>query len=82
MSVEAFEDRRTGRIADDHVPFLHAGIPAVDILRFEGGFAPYWHTVRDDHTAIQAEGLDQVGAVAEAAIRRLATTTWADAADA
>ena len=30
---------------DDHVPFLEAGIPAVDLIDLKQN--PYWHTARD-----------------------------------
>lgn len=72
MGVGAFKDRSIGGIIDDHIPFLHEGIHAIDIIRYEGRFAEYWHTTADDHTVIQPEGLDQVGAVVEASLRRYA----------
>jgi len=49
-----------GPIYDDHVPFLEAGIPAVDIIDFE---YPYWHTVADTPDKLSARSLEVVGAV-------------------
>jgi len=46
------------RILDDHVPFLQAGIPAVDIIDFD---YPYWHTTSDTIDKISAESLSIVG---------------------
>ena len=48
------------RIEDDHLPFLAAGIPAVDIidLDFEA-----WHTVKDNIDAVSARSLQVVGDV-------------------
>lgn len=43
---------------DDHIAFLQAGIPAVDILDLAD---PTWHTVRDLPDRCAPETLDQVG---------------------
>ncbi len=45
-------------IIDDHTPFLHAGIPAIDIIDFD---YPYWHTTEDTMERISASSLEQVG---------------------
>jgi Iap family predicted aminopeptidase len=62
----------TGGIADDHVPFLNVGVPAVDLidLTFGEGPAPgsFWHTSKDSLDKVCAESLDAVG---EAAARAL-----------
>jgi hypothetical protein len=46
------------QIIDDHIPFLQAGIPAIDIIDID---YPYWHTTRDtpdnvSHTSLEAVG--------------------------
>ena len=46
------------QILDDHVPFLLAGIPAVDIIDFD---YPYWHTTQDTIDKVSEESLDAVG---------------------
>ena len=46
------------QILDDHVPFLEAGIPAVDIIDFD---YPYWHTTQDTVDKVSPESLDAVG---------------------
>ena len=43
---------------DDHMPFLEAGIPAVDIIDFD---YPYWHTVQDTPDKVSAGSLQAVG---------------------
>ena len=52
-------------ILDDHVPFLRAGIPAVDLIDFEFGSAPglndYWHTEKDTLDKISPHSLEVVG---------------------
>ena len=46
------------RILDDHIPFLNAGIRAVDIIDFD---YPYWHTTEDTADKVSAESLQVVG---------------------
>jgi len=50
---------------DDHVPFLRAGIPAIDLIDFEFGSAPglndYWHTDKDTLDKISPHSLEVVG---------------------
>jgi Zn-dependent M28 family amino/carboxypeptidase len=52
-------------MVDDHVPFLGAGIPAIDIIDFEYGSAPglndYWHTERDTLDKLSPHSLEVVG---------------------
>jgi len=43
---------------DDHIPFLEAGIPAIDIIDFD---YPYWHTTQDTADKVSAESLQAVG---------------------
>ena len=52
-------------IFDDHLPFLRAGIPAVDIIdpRY-----PEWHTVRDRPDRLSARSLEIVGEVVTSVI--------------
>lgn len=49
-------------IEDDHIPFLRAGIPAVDIIDFEyGNYNEFWHTEEDTLDKINPESLKIVG---------------------
>lgn len=54
-------------ISDDHVAFLHAGYPAVDLIDFEFGSAPgrndYWHTPQDTMDKISPESLRASGRI-------------------
>ncbi len=58
---------RSVSITDDHIPFLQAGIPAVDIIDFEYGEGPfdnrYWHTKDDTLDKISPKSLKIVGDV-------------------
>ena len=47
-----------GSITDDHVPFVEAGIPAIDIIDLD---YPYWHTVQDTPDKVSPESLQAVG---------------------
>lgn len=48
------------RVEDDHVHFLEAGIPAVDIIDLD---YPAWHTPADTLNAVSARSLQTVGDV-------------------
>jgi glutaminyl-peptide cyclotransferase len=47
-------------ISDDHVPYLKAGIPAVDLIDFD---YPPWHTAQDTLDKVSAHSLKIVGDV-------------------
>jgi glutaminyl-peptide cyclotransferase len=53
----------TAPILDDHIPFLEAGVPAVDLIDFTygGESNPYWHTTDDTLEHVCPESLDAVG---------------------
>ena len=53
-----FSEKMKYRILDDHIPFINAGIPAVDIIDFE---YPYWHTISDTPDKVSAHSLKVVG---------------------
>ena len=59
-----FIDQST-EVADDHVPFLAAGIPAVDIIDLD---YPQWHTPDDTLEHVSARSLQIVGDVLLAAL--------------
>lgn len=57
-------------INDDHLPFLHAGVPAVDIIDFAYPDATHvhWHTEGDTLDKVSAQSLQVVGDVLLAAL--------------
>ncbi len=59
-----FVDEETA-IEDDHLPFLRAGVPAVDIIDLD---YPAWHTIGDTFDKLSAESLKTVGDVVMAAL--------------
>ena len=52
-------------VDDDHLPFLEAGIPAVDIIDLD---YPHWHTPQDTLDKVSASSLQVVGDVLLAAL--------------
>jgi len=54
-----------GAVEDDHVPFLRAGIPSVDIIDFDN-YVRYWHTAQDDLAHVSAKSLQIVDCLVEA----------------
>ena len=52
-------------IEDDHLPFLQAGVPAVDIIDLDN---PTWHTPLDDLEHVSPKSLQIVGDVVLAAL--------------
>ena len=62
-------------ILDDHVPFMRAGIPAVDLIDFDFGSKPglndYWHTDKDTLDRISPRSLEITGQTVLRLISRL-----------
>jgi glutaminyl-peptide cyclotransferase len=56
---------QTTQIEDDHIPFMQAGVPSVDIIDLEYGA---WHTPGDTLDAVSAGSLQVVGDVVLAAL--------------
>jgi glutaminyl-peptide cyclotransferase len=64
--TSAFVDQPTSVGGDDHMPFLAAGVPSVDIIDLED--YPQWHTKDDDLAHVSASSLQSVGEVILAAL--------------
>ena len=60
----------TTTVEDDHLPFLAAGIPSVDIIDLD---YDAWHTQRDTIEAVSARSLQVVGDVLVAALPQIET---------
>jgi len=65
LNLEAFVDSVGEAVIDDHIPFLIAGIPAVDIIDFD---YPYWHTLEDTPDKVSAASLATVGTLLSALV--------------
>jgi glutaminyl-peptide cyclotransferase len=56
--------RRPAAVEDDHLPFLEAGVPALDLIDFN--FGPdnaYWHTPQDTMDKLGAHSFEVIGNV-------------------
>jgi len=53
---------------DDHIPFIHAGAPAVDLIDID---YPPWHTDNDTMDKLSAQSMEIVGTVVYEVIQRL-----------
>jgi len=62
-------------VLDDHVPFLSAGIPAVNLIDFHYGSKPglndYWHTAGDSIEHVCPQSLETVGRVVLGVLNRI-----------
>jgi len=65
LHYDAHFDPATTTIEDDHMPFLAAGVPSVDIIDLE---YDAWHTPQDTLDAVTARSLQVVGDVIVAAL--------------
>jgi hypothetical protein len=54
----AFPAATQGPISDDHLPFLAAGVPSIDLIDFD---FPCWHRTCDDLSAVSPRSLDLTG---------------------
>ncbi|MGI8633113.1 MAG: M28 family metallopeptidase [Solirubrobacterales bacterium] len=65
-----------GAVLDDHIPFLRAGIPAVDLIDFTYGSQSspgrFWHTTADTPDKVCQSSLDMVGEAVLRGLRRIA----------
>jgi hypothetical protein len=53
-----FPDRTGGSVLDDHIPFLDAGVPSIDLIDFT---FPCWHRRCDNMSAVSERSVDAVG---------------------
>ena len=62
-------------IIDDHVPFLVAGFPAIDLIDFQYGSAPgrhdWWHTPQDTMDKLSPDSLRRTGNLLLAMLDRI-----------
>jgi len=58
----------TTKVEDDHLPFIAAGVPSVDIIDLD---YPQWHTAADSLDAVSARSLQVVGDTLLAALPQI-----------
>jgi hypothetical protein len=64
-----FPMTEAGQIEDDHVAFVKAGVPAVDLIGLNN--YPYWHTPGDTLDKLSAQSLQIVGDVLLASLPKI-----------
>lgn len=67
-TIRAFPDESQGRILDDHVPFLQAGVPSIDLIDFD---FRCWHRLCDDLDVVSERSVDVSGETVLELIRAL-----------
>ncbi len=65
LGIREFIASQRHEIFDDHVPFIEAGIPMIDLIDFD---YPYWHTTQDTPDKCSPASLEKVGKVVLAAL--------------
>ncbi len=60
LRIQNFRSSPGPTVYDDHVPFLNASIPAIDLIDFD---FPEWHTTHDTPAVCSPQSLEAVGAV-------------------
>jgi hypothetical protein len=63
-----FPSRTGGSVLDDHIPFLDAGVPAIDLIDFS---FPCFHRRCDDMSAVSERSVDAVGETVYELLRTL-----------
>jgi hypothetical protein len=58
LGLPAFLPEPGPAVYDDHIPFIQAGMPAIDLIDFH---YPQWHTTADTPAACSPASLAQVG---------------------
>lgn len=72
LGYEAVFSRRIGYIEDDHIPFLRAGVPSLNLIDFDyGPHNSYWHTSEDTIDKLHPRSFATVLHVLEVGIRKL-----------
>jgi glutaminyl-peptide cyclotransferase len=72
-----FQKNQTwGGVGDDHIPFVQAGVSAVDIIDFDyGPNGGYWHTAQDTIDKCSPQSLQIVGRVVTAMLSALGNSS-------
>jgi glutaminyl-peptide cyclotransferase len=61
-------------IVDDHIPFIRAGIPAVDLIDYDFGFNnSFWHTPNDTLDKLSPRSLKIVGDIVLRTVEKLSS---------
>ena len=73
QNATVFSKDQGNYIQDDHLPFLEANIPVVDLIHYP--FPDYWHTPEDTPDKCSSDSLSQVGNVILSLVYNMAKIT-------
>lgn len=69
LGLEKHIGKRAEQVKDDHLSFLAAGIPALDLIDFDYGPGNrYWHTAEDTLAHCSPQSLDAIGRIVLASL--------------
>jgi glutaminyl-peptide cyclotransferase len=63
-----FPNETAGSLSDDHIPFIEAGVPSIDLIDFT---FPCWHRRCDDMSAVSERSVNAVGETVYELLRTL-----------
>jgi len=70
LGYSAAFPREGGPVSDDHIPFINAGVRALDLIDFESQ-STFWHTPQDTMDKLSAESFEIAGRVVVKSIEAL-----------
>jgi Zn-dependent M28 family amino/carboxypeptidase len=70
LGYSAVFPRQPSGVEDDHIPFVNAGVRAVDLIDFDSQ-STFWHTPKDTMDKLEVRSFDIIGAVLMKAINEL-----------
>jgi glutaminyl-peptide cyclotransferase len=70
LGYKAYFPRQGSAVTDDHMPFIMAGVKALDLIDFESQ-SSFWHTPQDTMDKLSAKSFDIIGAVVVKSIDQL-----------
>jgi hypothetical protein len=74
--------RNNGAVEDDHIPFLHRGVNALDLIDLDYGERnAYWHTDKDTVDKLSAESFQVMGRVLLETLKELERDGGSDRRD-
>jgi len=62
LGYQQIFSKRDSAVEDDHIPFIHRGVPAVDLIDLDG-YQSYWHTPQDTLDKVSPRSMAIVGHV-------------------
>ncbi len=72
FGYQSYFFEREGAFDDDHLPFVHRGVPSADLIDLDYGYNNvFWHTPQDTVDKLSPKSLEIVGSVVLETVRML-----------